>query len=127
MTLWRNRDFLLLWSGQAISVLGTSVATLALPLLVLAMTHSPVQAAFIAAAQTVPYLLFSLPAGALVDRWNRKTVMILCDAARLLAYGSVPLAYMLGHLFILQLYLVAFISGTALFSSTVLRLRLSRA
>jgi MFS family permease len=106
MALWRHRDFLLLWSGQAISILGTSVSTLALPLLVLALTLSPTQAGFIAATQTTPYLLFSLPAGALVDRWNRKTVMILCDAARLLAY-------LLGHLFLLHLYLVAFISGTA--------------
>lgn len=113
MALWHHRDFLLLWSGQAISILGTSVSTLALPLLVLALTHSPTQAGFIAATQTIPYVLFSLPAGALVDRWNRKTVMILCDTARLLAYGSVPLAYLLGHLFLLHLYLVAFVSGTA--------------
>ncbi len=111
--IFRQRDFLLLWSGQALSMLGTSVSTLALPLLVLALTHSPTQAGFLAAIQTVPYLLFSLPAGALVDRWNRKSVMVLCDAVRLLAYGSVPLASLLGHLSLLQLYLVAFISGTA--------------
>lgn len=112
-TLWRQRDFLLLWSGQALSLLGTSVSTLALPLLVLALTHSPAQAGFLAAAQTVPYLLFSFPAGALVDRWNRKRIMVLCDAVRLLAYSSIPLAFLLGHLFLFHLYLVAFLSGTA--------------
>jgi len=48
-TLWRNGDFLLLWSGQAVSTLGSAVSALALPLLVLALTHSPAQAGFIAA------------------------------------------------------------------------------
>src|ERR1051326_894042 len=47
--LWSNRDFLLLWSGQAISTLGTYVSNFALPLLVLALTHSPAQAGIIAA------------------------------------------------------------------------------
>src|SRR6266481_8519224 len=112
MALWHHRDFLLLWSGQAISILGTSVSTLALPLLVLALTHSPTQAGFIAAMQTIPYVLFSLPAGALVDRWNRKTVMILCDAGRALALGSIPLALLLGHLTLVQLYSVSAVEGT---------------
>lgn len=84
--LWRNADFLLLWSGQAVSALGSSVSRLALPLLTLALTHSPAQAGFIAALQSLPYLLFSLPAGALIDRWDRKRVMIRClPATRLLA------------------------------------------
>lgn len=111
--LGRNRDFLLLWSGQAVSTLGTSVSTLALPLLVLALTHSPAQAGFIAAAQAVPYLVLSLPAGALIDRWDRRAVMIRCDLARWLAYDSVPLAEALGRLTVVQLYGVALVSGTA--------------
>lgn len=90
-SLWRNRDFLLLWNGQTISTLGTNVSTLALPLLVLALTHSPAQAGLLTALRLLPYLLFSLPAGALIDRWNRKTVMIYCDVFRWLALGSVPL------------------------------------
>ncbi len=112
-SLGRNRDFLLLWSGQAVSTLGTSVSTLALPLLALALTHSPTQAGFIAAAQAVPYLILSLPAGALIDRWDRRAVMIRCDLAGWLAYGSVPLAAALGRLTVAQLYGVALVSGTA--------------
>lgn len=112
-SLGRNRDFLLLWSGQAVSTLGTSVSALALPLLALALTHSPTQAGFIAAAQAVPYLVLSLPAGALIDRWDRRAVMIRCDLARWLAYGSVPLAAALGRLTVAQLYGVALVSGTA--------------
>ncbi len=112
-TLWRNTDFLLLWSGQTVSALGSSVSRLALPLLVLALTRSPGQAGLIAALQSLPYLIFSLPAGALIDRWDRKRVMIRCDIARCLAYGSVPLAYLTAHLFLAQLYAVALVGGTA--------------
>jgi MFS family permease len=112
-SFWRNRDFLLLWSGQVVSTLGSSVSGLALPLLVLALVHSPAQAGLVAAIQMIPYLLFSLPVGALIDRWNRKLVMIVCDLVRWLALGSVPLVFVLGHLTVAQLYLIAFIEGTA--------------
>ncbi len=111
--LWRNRDFLLLWSGQTISVLGTNISTLALPLLVLVLTHSPALAGLLTAMRLLPYLLFSLPAGALIDRWDRKAVMIRCDIVRWLALGSVPLAFASGYLTVAQLYIVAFIEGTA--------------
>ena len=112
-SLWRNRDFLLLMSGQAVSLLGTNVSIIALPLLALAITHSPAQAGLLTAVRQIPYLFFSLPAGALVDRWDRKATMICCDLLRWLALGSVPLAFVLGHLTLAQLYIVAFIEGTA--------------
>ncbi len=112
--LWRNRNFLLLWGGQTVSRLGSRVSDIALPLLVLALTRSPAQAGFIAAAQSLPYLLLSLPAGALVDRWDRKRVMIVCDMARCLALGSIPLAYARGQLGVGQLYVVAVAAGLAL-------------
>lgn len=112
-SLWRNRDYMLLWSGQLVSILGTGVSQIALPLLVLALTRSPAQAGLIAATQTVPYIVFSLPAGALIDRWDRKAVMICCDATRALAFGSIPLAHVFGYLTIVQLYVVALVVGTA--------------
>jgi len=112
--LWRQRDFLLLWSGQTVSRLGSQVSNIALPLLALALTRSPPQAGFIAAAQSLPYLLLSLPAGALVDRWDRKRVMIVCDAARFLTMASIPLAYVAGRLEVAQLYAVALVMGLAL-------------
>lgn len=110
---WRSRDFLLLWGGQAVSTFGTSISTLALPLLTLALTRSAAQAGFVAAARLLPYLLLSLPAGALVDRWDRKRLMIRCDTLRWLALGAVPLAFALGRLSVPQLYLVALADGTA--------------
>lgn len=110
-SLWRNRDYLVLWSGQAVSGVGTQVARLALPLLIIALTDSPAQAGLAQGITTIPYLLLSLLAGALVDRWNRKRVMILCDAGRTLAAASVPLAWWTGHLSVAQLYAVALIEG----------------
>jgi len=112
-SLWRNRDFLLLWGGQGVSVLGTKVSSLALPLLVLETTHSAAQAGLITSARMIPYLVFGLPAGALMDRWNRKTTMIVCDVARGIALGSVPLAWAFGQVSLMQLTLVALIQGTA--------------
>ena len=112
-SLWRNRDFLLLWGGQGVSVLGTRVSSLALPLLILETTHSAAQAGLITSARMLPYLIFGLPAGALMDRWNRKTTMIVCDVARCIALGSVPLAYAFRQVSLLQLTLVALVQGTA--------------
>src|SRR5215470_4790037 len=110
--LWRNRDYVLLLSGQLVSSVGTQVSMLAFPLLVLAITHSPAQAGIVAALRGLPYALFILPAGALIDRWDRKRVMILCDTGRALALGSIPLALALGQLTLVQLYLVSLIEGT---------------
>src|SRR5436305_15164836 len=110
--LWRNRDYMLLWSGQMISSIGTRVSLLAFPLLILAITHSPAQAGLIAALRGLPYALFILPAGALIDHWDRKRVMILCDSGRALALGSIPVALILGHLTIIQLAIVSLVEGT---------------
>jgi predicted MFS family arabinose efflux permease len=111
-SLWRNRDFLLLWGGQAISTLGSSISGIVYPLLTLAITNSPAAAGVATALGSLPYLIFSLPVGALIDRWDRKRVMILCDLGRTISVVSVPIALALGLLTIWQLYLTAFIEGT---------------
>src|SRR5260370_28554721 len=110
-SLWHNRDFLLLWSGQIVSAIGSQVSLIAFPWVILAVTGSPAQAGLIAAMRTLPYILFGLPAGALIDRWNRKRVMILCDTGRALALGSIPIAFAFGLLTAVQLYLVSFIEA----------------
>lgn len=109
--LWRNRDYLLLWCGQSISILGSQVTQIAFPLLVLALTGSAAAAGFVAAARTAPYLLLSLPAGALVDRWDRKLTMIVCALGSALALGSVAIAYPLGLLTLPQIVIVSFVEG----------------
>lgn len=110
--LWRNRNFMLLWSGQLVSSLGTQISQLAFPLLVLALTHSAALAGIVGALRGLPFALLCLPAGALVDRWDRKRVMLICDTGRALALGSIPVAFWLNHLTIIQLGLVALIEGT---------------
>jgi MFS family permease len=110
--LWRNRDYLLLWSGQALSDLGGAVSGLAFPLLMLAVTHSPALAGFGAALRAVPALLFNLFAGVIVDRWDRKRVMLVCEIGRALSLASIPLAFAFGYLTIWQLYITAFLEGT---------------
>ncbi|MGW1614617.1 hypothetical protein ACWCQZ_35270 [Streptomyces sp. NPDC002285] len=64
-TLWRHRDFRLYWTGQAIDVLGSSLSSVAIPLVAVVTLHASAwQAAVLAAAQKTPPLMFSLPAGA---------------------------------------------------------------
>ncbi len=110
--LWKNGDYLLLWSGQVVSSLGSQVSNLALPLLLLALTHSPAQAGLAGLLRTLPYLLVSLPAGALVDRWDRKRVMLICDTGRALSLASIVVAAWLQDLTLLQIYFVALLEGT---------------
>lgn len=110
-SLWRNRDYLLLWGGQTLSNIGSGVSRIAYPLLVLAITGSPAQAGLIGALRALMYIVLILPAGALLDRWNRKQVMIICDTARAIGMASIPVAALVGHLTLVQLYIVAFIEG----------------
>ena len=63
-SLWRSRDYLWLWGGQAVSSVGTGISQFAFPLLILVQTHSPAAAGFATALGQAPYLIFSLPAGA---------------------------------------------------------------
>src|SRR6266699_2552499 len=118
-SLWHNRDYMLLWSGQALSDIGGAISELAFPLLVLAVTHSPAQAGFVAALRALPATLFSLLAGVLVDRWDRKWAMLACDAGRALSLASIPVAYALGHLTIWQLSITAFLEGTLMIVFTL--------
>ncbi len=110
-SLWHNRNFLLLWSGQLISSIGTGVSQLAFPLLTLALSGSPAQAGFVGALNEIPYFILTLPAGVLIDRWDRKRVMLVCEAGRALSLLSIPFVFALGHPSVLQLYVVSLIDG----------------
>src|SRR5690242_18319093 len=111
-SLWRNSDYMLLWSGQVISTLGTNASAIVYPLLILALTNSPAAAGLAGAFGTVPYIVFSLPVGALIDRWDRKRVMILCDIGRGLTLASIPIAILFKVLTIWQIYAAALIEGS---------------
>ena len=86
--LWRNRDYMLLWSGQTVSLAGTVISQTAFPLLVWDLTHSAAQVGLVGGLGTLPYVALSLLAGALIDRWNRKRVMLLCDTGHALNLAS---------------------------------------
>jgi len=111
-SLWHNRDYLLLWGGQAVSTVGTGMSRLAFPLLVLAITGSAAVTGLAGAAEALPYIFLSLPAGALVDRWDRKRVMLLCDTGRALAMASIPISLAFHRLTIAQIFVVALMEGT---------------
>lgn len=111
-SLWRNPDYMLLWSGQIISTLGTTASAIVYPLLILSLTNSPAAAGLVGAIGAVPYIVFSLPVGALIDRWDRKRVMILCDIGRGLTLGSIPIAILFHVLTVWQIYAAAFVEGS---------------
>jgi MFS family permease len=110
-SLWRIREFALLWSGQVVSTLGAQISGTAMPLLVLATTGSPARAGVVGAAGSLPFLIGHLPAGALVDRWNRRRILLVSELTAGLALATVPLALWFGELTLGQLMVVAFVQG----------------
>ena len=108
-----NRDFQLLWGGQAVSLLGSQTSKIAYPLLVLAMTGSPAKAGIAGFAAMLGYLLFPLPAGGVADRYDRKRIMIACDVVRLAAVGSIAVAGWVAHITYLQVLVAGFLEGSA--------------
>ncbi|WP_320066258.1 MFS transporter [Micromonospora sp. RTGN7] len=112
--LLRHRDFRLLWVAQASSKLGSSVTSVAMPLVAVATLNATTfETAILYAAPWLPWLIIGLPAGAWVDRLRRRPVMILGDTASMLLFLSVPVAAWLDVLTIGHLLAVAFAAGTA--------------
>jgi MFS family permease len=111
--LWHNGDFLLLWSAQTVSQLGSQVTALALPFVaILVLKANTFEVAALGVADFLPFLLFSLPAGVWVDRLRRRGIMIAADWGRAAVLASVPVAYLAGGLTLAQLYGVGFAAGT---------------
>ena len=106
-----STNFWLLWTGQAISALGSSFTGFALPLLVYNLTGSAIYLAYATAAYFVPYLLFGLFIGAWSDRTDRKRLMIWTDIGRALSIASVPLLATLGMLEVWWIYVVLFLNS----------------
>src|SRR6267378_4008633 len=107
----RSPEFIKFWVGQSVSLVGSEVSQLAMPLVaVLALGASPGEMGVLRAVNFAPYLL-SLPVGVLVDRTRRRPLMIGTDLLRALLLGSIPLAAALGVLAMPQLYVVAALSG----------------
>ena len=113
VSLWRHPDFLKLWAGETVSLLGSQVTELALPLTaVLTLEATPVQLGLLGAARYLPFLLVTPLAGLWVDRRPRRQIMILADIGLALLVGSIPIAAALGMLRMELLYAVGFLIGT---------------
>ncbi len=111
-SLWRNEAFLKLWTGQTISLLGSQITVVALPLTAILLFHaSALQVGVLGAVEFLPFLLFGLPAGVWVDRVRKRPLLIWTDLGRFVALASIPGADAFGVLSIAQLYAVAFVSG----------------
>jgi predicted MFS family arabinose efflux permease len=84
-----ERDYVLIWAGGTVSVLGSQVSAIAYPLLALALTGSATEAGLVGTVALAGQMLFRLPAGALVDRWDRRRAMLVTDALRCAVLGAV--------------------------------------
>ncbi|MBO0772886.1 MAG: MFS transporter [Actinobacteria bacterium] len=106
-----GRDFWLYFSGQLISQVGSSFTLFALPLLVFRLTGSATDLALTTAANFVPYLLFGLVLGAVVDRLDRRRMMLLTDVARAGVIAVLPVLAVTGALRVPEIYAVAFVQS----------------
>jgi MFS family permease len=117
--LWRNPDFVRLWASDAVSGFGSQITVLALPLAAVALGAGPREMGWLAAARTLPVLLFGLVAGTWVDRLPRRPLLIATDLVRAALLCSVPAAMLLGQLRLDLLYAVAFLAGVLALVSQV--------
>jgi MFS family permease len=94
--LWRDRNFGIFWAGQTLSAAGDSFAYIAVPLLVLRATGSVAQMGLLTGVAGAASVCAGIAAGVLVDRLDRRTLLICCDLARMALYGLIPLAWAFG-------------------------------
>ncbi|MER7419882.1 MFS transporter [Micromonospora peucetia] len=107
-----NRDFLLLWVGSGVSALGSRATSISYTLLVYWSTGSATAASLVTFAALLPNLVTQLPAGALVDRWDRRRTMVLCNVGRIVAIGSIAVAVARDSVWLPHLMAVAFVEAS---------------
>jgi MFS family permease len=111
-SLLRNRDFVRLWTAESVSQLGSQVSLLALPLLAIKTLHATTfEVGALTAVEFAPFILVGLQAGVIVDRRARRPVLMIGDIGRAIALFSIPVAWWLGVLTLVQLFVVVFITG----------------
>jgi MFS family permease len=110
--LERDLSFVLLWAGQTLSSLGSSVSALAIPTAAIFLFHAgPLQVSILGALEVLPFAGLGLLLGPYADRFRKRPIMIACDAGRFLLLGSIPVAGVAHALTLGQLYAVAFGTG----------------
>jgi Na+/melibiose symporter-like transporter len=110
--IFRNRNFRFFWLAETISDVGSPFTELALPLTaVILLQASTFEVGLLRVMEYVPFVLFALGAGVVVDRSRPAPLLIGSDLGRMVILVTVPVAYFIGHLSIVQLYIVAFTAG----------------
>jgi MFS family permease len=110
--LWRHPDFLKLWSAETISVFGSQVGQLALPLVaIIVLDATAFEVAALTTVQFLPFILLTLPAGVWVDRLRRRPILIAGDFGRAALLATIPIAYLADVLTLGQLFVVGFLVG----------------
>jgi MFS family permease len=113
-SLLQHADFRRLWAAETVSQVGTQVTLLALPVVaVTVLDATPLQMGLLTALETAAFLVIGLPAGAWVDRWRRRRVLVVADLVRAGVLATLPVAYLLDVLGLAQLFVVAAVTGTA--------------
>ena len=97
---------------MCVSTLGSHAADIVYPLLVLALTGSPETVGWVTALRVTPFVLLCLPVGAMVDRWDRRRVMLVCDIGRFFVVGSLPVVFLLDEPRLAHIITVAVVEGT---------------
>lgn len=111
-SLIHHHDFRQLWAAETISQIGTQITLIALPILaVVTLAATEFEMGILIALETLAFLVIGLPAGAWVDRWRRKRVLVASDLVRAVALASLPLAYAFDMLTLWQLFAVALVMG----------------
>ncbi|MEE1782454.1 MFS transporter [Streptomyces sp. SP17BM10] len=112
VSVWRQRNFQVLWSAHTVSEFGTRITFFVIPVLALTtLSASTGQLGLVSAMETLPFLLVGLPAGALLDRWDRRRVMVVADVGRAAAIVALPVGYLAGVLSVPLLCAVGFAIG----------------
>lgn len=111
--LSRNRDYRLLWGSQALSEFGFHAAVIAFPLLVLALTGSAAASGLVMGTIAAAQMVVGLPAGVLVDRYDRKAIMLGCEAAQAVSAISLVVAVWAGAATVWHMVAVAAVFGAS--------------
>lgn len=109
--LWRNGNYQLLMGGRTLAIVGANMTGLAMMLVTYDLTHNAATASIVMAFGLVGQLLIGLPAGAYVDRWDRKTTMVVSALLNGLVVLTVPVAIWMHMLTVAHLAIVCFLSG----------------
>jgi len=113
--LLRHPNFLKLWTAETVSVFGSQISALAIPFVAATLLKvGAFEFALLGTIEFLPFILFTLPAGAWVDRLRRRPIMITGDLGRAIALATIPIVFAINPawLTIWQLYVVAFVTGT---------------